>query len=79
MSQENLRDLLARVHEQLGTSGGSLDAESRQLLTTVMRDVERALAHSSRLESLAVKFESVHPGLAQTLRELMDALAKAGI
>ena len=78
--------MLARVHESLGTVGGTLDAESRQLLGTLMRDIERldpgaagATTHAPRLESLAVKFEAGHPGLAEALRELIDALGKAGI
>jgi len=88
MSQESLRELLARVHERLSASGGSLDRESRQLLGTVMQDIERTLeaaaagaaaAHAPRLEKLAVRFEAGHPGLAETLRELIDALVKAGI
>ena len=91
MTQESLRELLARVHERLSASG-SVDRESRQLLGTVMRDIERALApgaqtaaapaaavHAPRLESLAVQFEAGHPGLAETLRQLIDALGKAGI
>jgi len=87
MTQESLRELLARVHEHLSRSG-TVDAESRQLLGTVMRDIERALqpaasgdaaAQAPRLESLAVRFEAGHPGLAETLRELIDALVKAGI
>lgn len=94
MSQESLPELLARVREQLAASG-SLDRESRQLLGGLMRDIERALgggaaaaatnagqaatAHAPRLESLAVRFEAGHPGLAETLRELVDALGKAGI
>jgi Domain of unknown function (DUF4404) len=94
MAQESLPELLARVHERLAGSG-SLDRESRQLLGTVMRDIERALgggaasagspaeravaAHAPRLETLAVKFEAGHPGLAEALRELVDALGKAGI
>ena len=93
MTAEKLRELLARVHERLAASG-SLDRESRQLLGTVMRDIERALgagagsagsadeapaAHAPRLETLAVKFEAGHPGLAEVLRELVDALGKAGI
>jgi Domain of unknown function (DUF4404) len=59
-----------------------------------MRDIERALAgtrpgddvpaagvaaHLPRLEELAVQFQAAHPGLAATLRQLMDALGKAGI
>jgi Domain of unknown function (DUF4404) len=86
MPQESLRELLARVHERLSTIGGALDAESRQLLGTVMRDIERldpgaagAAAHAPRLESLAVRFEAGHPALAEALRQLIDALGKAGI
>ena len=92
MAQESLRELLARVHERLAASS-SLDRESRQLLGTVMRDIETALgggaasagspaegagAHATRLETLAVRFEAGHPGLAEALRELVDALGKAG-
>jgi Domain of unknown function (DUF4404) len=91
MAQESLRELLARVHQRLAASS-SLDRESRQLLGALMREIERALgaggaaaaapaaaAHTPRLESLAVRFEAGHPGLAEALRELIDALGKAGI
>ena len=95
MTQESLRELLARVHERLSASG-SVDRELRQLLGPVMRDIERTLApgaqtapnpatltpaaaHVPRLESLAVQFEAGHPGLAELLRQLIDALGKAGI
>jgi hypothetical protein len=94
MTQESLRELLARVHERLAASG-SLDQESRALLATVMRDIERALgvsgaaggdraaqavaAQAPRLEALAVRFEAGHPALAETVRELIDALGRAGI
>ncbi|HVN46441.1 MAG TPA: DUF4404 family protein [Steroidobacteraceae bacterium] len=94
MAEESLRELLARLHEQLSASGRALDGESRQLLATVMRDIERTLtpaaqavepadgtaaAHTPRLEALAVRFEAGHPALAEALRELIDALGKAGI
>ena len=93
MAEESLRELLARLHQQLGASGRTLDRDSRQLLTTVMRDIERALepdrpgmedagaaaTHTPRLESLAVRFEAGHPALAEALRALVDALVKAGI
>jgi Domain of unknown function (DUF4404) len=93
MTQESLRELLARVHEHLSARGGALDRESQQMLATLMRDIEHALgagapepaaarvarAHTPRLESLAVRFEAGHPALAETLRELIDALVKAGI
>ena len=94
MSQQSLRERLEQVHERLGASG-ALDAESRKLLGTLMHDIERALApgaataapaaagavaaHASHLESLAVDFQAGHPALATLLRELIDALGKAGI
>lgn len=89
MSDESLRNLLERVHARL-TGEGALDARDRELLKTLMRDIERALTQQGkksggkldaepRLEALAVKFESEHPALASVLRQLMDALGKAGI
>ncbi|MGH8289715.1 MAG: DUF4404 family protein [Steroidobacteraceae bacterium] len=92
-SEESLRDLLARVHERLGDA--SVDAESRKLLSALVRDIDRALArgsargaadaagaagtHAPRLESLAVRFEADHPALAEVIREVIDALVRVGI
>jgi ABC-type transporter Mla subunit MlaD len=86
VNENNLRDLLTQLHTRLG-SAQSLDAEDQRLLGTVLRDIEKVLAasddvqpsSSSILETLAVKFEADHPALAETLRRLVDALAKAGI
>jgi Domain of unknown function (DUF4404) len=89
MSDESLRDLLERVHQRL-SGDGALDARSREMLKTLMHDIERALAQQGkkpgqkleaapRLEALAVKFESDHPALAGVLRQLADTLGKAGI
>ena len=41
--RESLQVLLARIHERLNEAG-SVDAGSRELLTKVMGDIERALA-----------------------------------
>lgn len=94
MAGESLRELLAELRERLDAKGGALDAEARRLLATAMRDIERALeapdriaeesgaaaaVHTRRLESLAVRFEAGHPAIAETVRELIDALVKAGI
>ncbi len=86
MSEESLRELLARVHERLGHAG-SVDPESRKILAALVRDIDRALGegagpvegHVPRLESLAVRFQTDHPGLAELLRQVVDALGKAGI
>lgn len=86
MSQSDLHNLLKQLHSSLGNAP-SLDAEDRQLLGTVLTDIERALAQGAPaqpateagLESLAVKFEADHPQLAEALRRLVDSLGKAGI
>ena len=88
MSEESLRELLARVHERL-SQAGSVDAESRKILGALVHDIDRALGseaggapvsgHVPRLESLAVRFQTDHPGLAELLRQIVDALGKAGI
>jgi hypothetical protein len=90
MSEDNLRELLARVHEHLAKAG-PIDQDSRALLATLVRDIERTLhrggedavakaAESApRLEALAVQLEAQHPALVQVLRQFIDLLAKAGI
>ena len=42
MTEETLRQLLARVHERLSSSG-AVDPEARDMLVTVMRDIDGAL------------------------------------
>jgi hypothetical protein len=107
MAQENLRELLAQLHTRL-SNADSLDSESRQLLTTLSHDIERALSRAgagerrasvderrasadtapateapapdrTSLEGIAVQLEAEHPAIANVLRQLVDALGKAGI
>jgi len=86
MNDSELRNLLTQLHARLG-SAQSLDADDKDLLVTVLGDIEKVLAKSpvatqpdtSGLESLAVKFEADHPALADGLRRLADTLGKAGI
>jgi hypothetical protein len=85
MSSQDLRALLAELHERL-RAARSLDPESRGLLTTVARDIEHALKNDDAsaveaqpVEALAVRFEADHPSLAGVLRQIMDTLGKAGI
>lgn len=82
---DELHALLRRLHEELG-SARPLDAESRELLRLVERDISGLPAAAaeagerlSALERLAVRFESDHPKAAGLIRQLADALAKAGI
>jgi hypothetical protein len=85
MSDRELRKLLAELHKRLKETQ-SLDPESRKLLATVAGDIEKALATEGAgsvaaqpVEALAVRFEAEHPSLAGVLRQIMDALGKAGI
>ena len=85
MTDSTLPELLRRLHEELGWSD-SLDDESRKLLAVVARDIEALAAsstaagdHVPALEKLAVRFDADHPALSAVARQLVDALAKAGI
>ena len=83
-----MRDLLKQLHHALGGARPA-DEESRRLLGTVMSDIERVLQQpgappdgepvSGRLEELVVRYEADHPAVAGAMRQLIDALAKAGI
>jgi hypothetical protein len=85
MTDQDLSALLAELHARL-KQARSLDHESRELLATVSRDIEQALANDTAtsvapepVEALAVRFEAEHPSLAGVLRQIMDTLGKAGI
>lgn len=82
MNTSDLRETLARLHEQLRASP-RIDSESRQLLRQILADLDRPTAtadvHGHRLEALAVDFEVEHPALAAGLRELAAILGRAGV
>jgi hypothetical protein len=46
MTEETLRELLARVHERLSSSS-TIAPEERDMLATVMRDIDSALGRGS--------------------------------
>jgi hypothetical protein len=81
--QQTLRDL----HRELGEAR-SLAPEDRAMLESALGDIQLALRSGEPpttdspgdvLEGAAVRLEAGHPGLATTLRSLIDALSKAGI
>lgn len=89
MDRDRLRALLKSLHREL-SGARTVDDESRRLLGTALSDIDRVLQEpagggagtarvSSRLESLVVRFEADHPAVAGAMRQLIDALAKAGI
>lgn len=93
MSDETLRELLARVHERL-TRTGAVDPEARAMLVKIMGDIDAMLGRGTaqaaqvsdvkattapRLEALAVRFEAEHPTIAQLLRQIAEVLGQAGV
>ncbi|HEY0684065.1 MAG TPA: DUF4404 family protein [Steroidobacter sp.] len=67
----------------------SIDSRTRDSLMLLLNDLTRLLGAASldnedhplteRLEQLAVSFEAEHPAVGTAVRQLIDALAKAGI
>jgi hypothetical protein len=88
MDSDELRVTLRSLHETLARSP-SIDAESTQLLRTLLRDIEGLLqqpgvartapVHVGRLEEFASRFDADHPALSGLLRQVVDVLGKAGI
>ena len=84
-----LKDQLAALHAELGRTRSIDDPELRQRLIELLGDITRLLgkpatAHEQhslieQLDGLAVQFEAEHPALGNAIRQVMDALAKAGI
>jgi hypothetical protein len=76
VDRESLQVLLARIHERLNEAG-SVDAGSRELLTQVMGDIERALAQDSSAgaASATAGATSADPGAAEANTSRLEALA----
>ncbi len=79
-----------RLHQELQRTP-TLDAQSRELLTALVQDINALLAAPAqqpaprsadvvdKLEEAAVRFEVEHPTLSTTMRGVIDALGKAGV
>jgi hypothetical protein len=84
-----LKDQLAALHAELARTRSVDDAELRQQLIVLLGDITRLLGkpasageqHSlvEHLDALAVQFEAEHPSLGTAIRQVVDALGKAGI
>lgn len=88
MSQDDLKELLAKVHAEL--SGiEKLDDESVSLLATVVDDIHGVLGDTpstdeshgliERLKNAAQDFEEDHPQLTDAVGRVVDALSRLGI
>jgi hypothetical protein len=84
-----LKDRLASLHAELARTRSVDDPELRQRLIELLGDITRLLGkpttagehHSlvEQLDALAVRFEADHPALGNAIRQVVDALGKAGI
>ena len=84
-----LKDQLAVLHAELARTRSVDDPELRTRLIELLGDITRLLGkpatageHNSlieQLDALAVRFEADHPALGSAIRQVVDALAKAGI
>ena len=89
MPKQRLREDLVKLREELERSP-EVDAEARNLVAEISRDVETLLADSSgtshetqslvdRLRSAAESFEDSHPSLTAAVGRIADALSALGI
>src|ERR1700742_3136242 len=72
--RESLEVLLARIHERLNEAG-SVDARSREMLTQVMGDIERALAQQGAPPSVPATADSSAAGATEANTSRLEALA----
>jgi hypothetical protein len=72
MTEETLHQLLARVHERLSGSG-AIDPEARDMLVTVMRDIDSALGRGSDAAGAAPVAVVAKPGTPPL--EILEAVA----
>lgn len=89
VSQDIQQHILA-LHERLERlDRDSIEPRTRESLMLLLNDLTRLLGAASldneehplseRLEQLAVNFEAEHPAVGTAVRQLIDALSKAGI
>ena len=88
MTDKNLRDLLAGLHDELQRTE-SVDEKGRNLLRDLDADIRALLERSGeadaddsvleRFQSAMDHFEITHPKLTMALSEMMNALNNAGI
>lgn len=87
---QDIQQHIVTLHERLERlDRDALDERTRELLLLLLSDLTRLLGAASmgdddlplteRLDGLAVRFEAEHPAVGQAVRQLIDALAKAGI
>ena len=90
MDPENFRRLLDRLREDIGDAP-TLTHAMRQMLRELADDIDNALKasgeargvvhveHRKRLAEMVTRFEADHPGLAESMRDIMHSLGQMGL
>ena len=86
-----LRERLQELHQELENTG-SVDSDARELLGSLLADIQSLLDRSSeedathspatlsnRLEAATREWETSHPTLAAAVGRVMDTLSNMGI
>jgi hypothetical protein len=89
MPERDLRQALDRLNTELQRAD-TIDARSRELLHTALRDIEDLLERNQKrgaqpesiveqLREAVTSFETTHPTLTSAIGRVADALAAIGI
>lgn len=87
MANEELKHHAQMLHKQL--EGSKLSPEERDILSHLMTEILALLRGSEeepdistlqdKLEEHSIRFENRHPAVADTIRQVVNALANMGI
>jgi len=87
MSNEHIRELLAKLREEIRKTG--LDDETRNMVRSLDADIHDLIDPDhqqsdagqivERAKALEANFASGYPGAERFLREVIDALVRMGI
>ena len=84
MSNERIKDLLAKLREELDQA--DVDAELRQLMSDLDNDIHSVVENEAdtsalveRATGLEANFSVKHPAAARFMREVIDTLARMGV
>ncbi len=90
MDEEQLRETLIKLRAEL-QHAASVNESERELLNSLMHDVQELLARSAhhpsqgdrslsqRLETAIQRLEASHPNLTAAMGRVVDALSQMGI
>lgn len=89
MNIQALKDSLKQLRDHI-EAGGPIDAELKQLLTTLDQDIHQVITrkeageeHESglveRAQEVSAQLAAEHPVLESAMRQLADTLGKMGI